>query len=103
MAISRRYPEKPPLEQVALAIDLSPILPPGVGLVYATIDPYTNTNPALLATDMSLTEPSVRGRYAEAWATGGTAGADYQIRWHLTDSQGNVWTRTALLLCAETS
>jgi hypothetical protein len=35
--------------------------------------------------------------------TGGVSGTDYQIKWTATDSAGNVWPRTALVLCADTS
>ena len=33
----------------------------------------------------------------------GVDGKDYQLRWSATDTSGNVFPRTALLLCAQTS
>ena len=46
---------------------------------------------------------AIRGRAVYANAAGGVAGRDYQFRWIITDTNGNRWTRTGLVLCAATS
>ena len=46
---------------------------------------------------------AVEGRAVYARLQGGVAGQDYQLRWVIGDTAGNIWTRTALLLCAPTS
>lgn len=45
----------------------------------------------------------VVGRSVYANVGGGAPGTDYQFRWTITDTLGNRWTRTGLVLCAETS
>jgi hypothetical protein len=65
---------------------------------------YTNTVPPVAAdTDWVIGAVSVRGRAVYASLTGGVEGKDYQVRWSATDSDGNIWPRTALVLCAQTS
>ena len=46
---------------------------------------------------------AVEGRTVYSRLQGGVAGQDYQLRWVIGDTDGNIWTRTALLLCAPTS
>ena len=104
MAITRRYqPEHPPGESSLFAYDYSAVLPPGMGLTAATLAAYTNTNPASPSNDFTIGAVSVRGRMCWASISGGVEGTDYQLRWSATDSAGNVWPRTALILCAQTS
>src|SRR5215469_1708391 len=104
MALTRRYrPEFPPSESASIGIDLSPILPPGVTITQATLTILRNTDPTQSQTDFTQATPTITGRQAWCLITGGVSGTDYQCRWSLTDSQSNVWNRTALLLCAPSS
>jgi hypothetical protein len=104
MPLSRRYtPEFPPGEKSNVAYDFSPIVPPGVGLASGTLAIWTNTVPPVLSTDFTIGPVSVRGRALYASITGGVEGKDYQLRWQATDTDGNVWPRTGLLLCGQTS
>lgn len=102
MALSRRYaPSWPPEQSSQVGIDLSPILPPGVSLESAALEIVVNRNPVQPTTDWAQDDVVWRGRQAWCRIAGGQAGIDYQCRWTLTDSRGNTWRRTALLLCAE--
>jgi hypothetical protein len=105
MALSRRYtPEHPPGEKAIFGLDFSPIIPPGVGIASGTVAVWINSvPPASNTTDWTIGAVSVSGRALYASLTGGVEGTDYQIRWIATDTDGNVWPRTALVLCAQTS
>ena len=104
MALTRRYqPALAPGEASEIGLDYSYILPPGIGLTGATIAQYLNTNPATATTDLTLGTPTVRGRNVWTTIAGGVAGTDYQLRWTATDSAGNTWPRTCLILVAATS
>jgi|SRR5215469_12785582 len=104
MALARRYtPEHPTGEVCTIGIDLSSILPPGIGLASASISAATNTTPPVASSDFTFGSVSTRGRAAWATISGGSAGTDYQIVWTLTDTVGNVWPRTVLLKCAATA
>jgi hypothetical protein len=46
---------------------------------------------------------AIRGRTVHSYISGGAPGQDYQLRWIITDTLGNLWRRTGLLLVAETS
>jgi hypothetical protein len=85
-------------------MDFSFVIPPGVGISTGAVHLYTNTVPPVAAdTDWVIGAVSVRGRAVYASLTGGVEGKDYQVRWSATDSDGNIWPRTALVLCAQTS
>lgn len=105
MPISRRYtPEHPPGESCNFGLDYSYILPVGVGIESGTISILTNTaNPADASGDWAIGPVEVRGRAIYARLSGGVLGTDYQLHWTATDTQGNVWPRTALVLCSYTS
>lgn len=105
MPISRRYtPEHPPGEQCNYGLDYSPVIPPGVGIVSGSLNIFTNTvSPVAADADFTKGTVYVRGRAIYCSLTGGKAGTDYQLKWSATDSEGNVWPRTTLQLCAETS
>ena len=104
MALSHRYhPSKAPNEACTIGIDLSHMLPPGIGLSTVTISAFTTTAPANPTSDFTFGTISLRGRLAWCTISGGTEGSDYQIRWLLTDTVGNTWGRTGLMLCAQTS
>lgn len=105
MPLSRRYtPEHPPGENCSFGVDFSFVIPPGVGLVSGTLAILTNTAAPIDATaDWTIGAVTVRGRALYAMLTGGVAGTDYKLVWTANDTQGNVWPRTCLVLCAETS
>jgi len=105
MAISRRYtPEWAPGEASSIGFDFSPIIPPGVGVVSGSVSIWSNTvAPQPADADFVVGPVSVLGRAIYATVSGGVTGKDYQIRWVATDSEGHIWPRTALVLCAPTS
>lgn len=105
MPISRRYtPELAPGESCSFGMDFSFIVPPGVGLTGGTLAIFSNEAfPQAADSDFTIGPVGVRGRAIYATLAGGVEGKDYQLRWKATDTQGNVWPRTALVLCAHTS
>lgn len=105
MPLSRRYsPEWAPGEQCNIGLDFSAIVPPGVGLTGGSLSIFTNSaSPAAADADFTVGAVEVRGRAIYAMLKGGVSGKDYQLRWIATDTEGNVWPRTALMLCADTS
>lgn len=105
MPLSRRYtPEHPPGENCSFGIDYSFILPVGVGIKSGTFQVQTNTAvPVDASADWEIGDVTVRERAIYVNLSGGVAGTDYQLKFTATDTAGNVWPRTALVLCAETS
>lgn len=104
MPLSRRYtPEHPPGESCLYGLDYSYVIPPGVGISSGTCEVWSNVVPPAVSTDWTIGTVNVRGRAIYARLSGGVVGKDYQIRWTATDTNGNVWPRTTLQLCAETS
>ena len=105
MPLSRRYsPEWAPLEQSTIGMDFSSILPPGTGIASGTLSIQTNTVPPVDANaDFTATALSVVGRAIYTTLSGGVNGKDYLLDWSITDTSGNIWPRTAMLLCAPTS
>jgi hypothetical protein len=86
-------------------MDYSFLIPPGVGIAAATLEIWTNTpGDVQPSSDWEIIGP-VRweGRTVFARLTGGIEGTDYQLRWIVTDTRGNRWPRTGLVLCAQTS
>ena len=105
MALSRRYtPEHPPGESCLFGLDYSFVIPPGVGIASGALSIFTNTAPPVAAdTDWTKGTVTVQGRTVYAQLSGGVEGKDYQLRWSATDTAGNVFPRTTLVLCAQTS
>lgn len=104
MPMSRRYsPEHAPGESCNIGLDYSWLVPPGVGLTGGSLSIYTNTANPVPSADLSVGPVTIRGRTVYARISGGVEGKDYQLRWSATDTEGNVWPRTCLLLCAQTS
>jgi hypothetical protein len=105
MPLSRRYtPEHPPGEQCNFGLDYSFVIPPGVGISSGALAIFSNAVPPVAAdADWTVGAVTVRGRAVYALLKGGIEGTDYQLRWTATDTQGNVWPRTTLILCAQTS
>ena len=106
MPMTRRYtPEIVPGETCQVGMDFSFVIPPGVNIVQGAMTVWANVVPPGRSDELAAGPVTIRGRtlYAPITATGAALGKDYQLRWQATDSQGNVWPRTALLLCAQTS
>jgi hypothetical protein len=108
MPISRRYsPELAPGEVSVFGMSFEYVIPPGVGIVSGTLVILsTFTTPPSVATDVTAGAVSVQGRVLYATVTALLAagsGVDLQLVWTATDSDGNVWPRTTLVLLAATS
>jgi hypothetical protein len=105
MPLTRRYsPEWAPAEVGSIGMDFSAIIPPGVGIASGKLDIASNTVPPVASSDFTVAgAPQVIGRAVYATVSGGVGGKDYQFTWTATDTNGNAWPRTALLLCAPTS
>ena len=104
MSINNRYYQPHPAGQsLVYGMDFSNILPPGVTIAQGTVLFQYNTVPPTTAVDISAAGLPIEGRRLYATITGGTAGRDYRLNWQGTDSLGNIWNRTVLLLCASTS
>jgi hypothetical protein len=105
MPLSRRYtPEKPASETAIFGLSFEAVIPPGVGISSGALDIFTNTVPANVADgDWTKGVVQVQGRVLYATLSGGVTGTDYLLRWTATDTDGNVWPRTAAVLCASTS
>ena len=105
MPLSRRYsPEHPPGEQCRFGIDMSPVIPPGATIDRAYLRIFTNVfEPVDVSDAWTVSDMRIDGRIAHAQLIGGVEGVDYQLRWIVVDSDGNILPRTVLLLCAQTS
>jgi hypothetical protein len=105
MPLSRRYtPEHPAGEACVFGLDFSAVIPPGVGIASGDLDIFTNTVPPNAAdADWTKGPVSVQGRVLYATLAGGLDGTDYMLTWTATDTAGNVWPRTGLILVAATS
>lgn len=104
MPVSRRYtPEHPPGESCLFGLDFAPLIPPGVGIKSGTLTVQTNTQPPAPTADLQAGPIQVRDRTLYATLSGGKSGTDYLLTWTATDTEGNVWPRTAAVLCAPTS
>ena len=105
MPLTRRYtPEKPSGESCYFGCDYSMIIPLGVGIDSGEVHLWTNTvAPVLADIDWTIGPVLIEGRTVYAQLSGGIDGTDYQVRWSVTDTDGNVWPRTVLQLVSETS
>lgn len=104
MALTVRYqPSHPPGDDISFGLDFSMIIPMGVGIATAALEILTNTNPPQAQSDWTQGTVAIGGRQVYAQCSGGIEGTDYQFRWTATDTLGNTWNRTALVLCAQTS
>jgi hypothetical protein len=105
MPISRRYsPEAAPGETCVYGLDFAPVIPPGVGIAAGKLSIFTNVSPPAAA-DADWTASAVTwiDRTLYATLSGGKTGTDYILTWTATDTQGNIWPRSSLLLVAPTS
>jgi hypothetical protein len=105
MALTKRYtPEHPPGESSSFGFDFSALIPPGVVISSGTLSIYKNVQPPVAAdADWTKGSVSVIDRSLYATLSGGIDGTDYLLSWTATDSAGNTWPRSGLILCARTS
>lgn len=104
MAVGARYqPSHPAGQSRVYALDMSMMLPPGIGLATPSITIQTNTNPPGLASGITTSGGGYAGRRVWITITGGLAGTDYIVTWFFNDTVGNAWVRSILLLCAPAS
>jgi hypothetical protein len=105
MPLSKRYhPEHPPGETCPFGMDFSAVIPPGVGISSGALTIWTNAQPPVAADgDWTKGAVTVLDRVLYATLSGGKDGTDYILRWTATDTAGNVWPRSGLVLCAQTS
>lgn len=104
MSVTRRYtPEHAPGEVCNYGMDFSFVIPAGVGIQTGSLAIFTNTAIPAPTTDLVVGPVTIRGRAVYAVLSGGVEGNDYQLRWEVVDTDSNVWPRTALVLCAQTS
>lgn len=105
MPLSRRYsPEHAPGDDCTYGLDFSYILPPGVGIQLGSLSIWTNAQPPVVnTTDWQIGPVMSQGRALYARLSGGVEGTDYQLRWQAVDTEGAIWNRTCLVLCAQTS
>lgn len=104
MPLSRRFsPEHAPGDSLVYGFDFSYLIPPGVGIKAAQLVVFTNTVAPVASTDFSIGTVAFIGRVVYARLAGGIDGTDYQFRFTANDTEGNVWNRVGLVLCAETS
>lgn len=104
MAVSRRYqPGHPAGQSRVYALDMSMVIPSGIGVTQPGIVINTNTVPPGLATGITASNGGYGQRKLWITITGGVAGTDYIITWTFSDTRSNTWVRSILLLCAATS
>jgi len=104
MALDNRFlPSHPAGQSCLYGLDFSALLPFGVGIASGSLTAEQNLSPPTPTSDLQIGPVTMVGRRLYALVAGGVAGRDYRLTWTATDSLGNVWPRTALLLCAATS
>lgn len=90
-----------PGDSAVYGLDFTELVAPGDGLATASLQIFTNTVAPTLSADFVVGAVATLARIAYARITGGVSGTDYQLRFSSTDTQGNVFTRAALLLCTQ--
>lgn len=104
MPVSRRYiPEHPPGDSATYGMSYDVVFPRDVGITSGSLAIFTNVASPALSTDFSIGAVQVQGRALYASLVGGVSGTDYQLRWTANGTDGSIATRTALILCAQTS
>lgn len=101
--LSRRYSSFAPGESSLFGMDFSFCLSPEAQVVSAALAVFTNTFAPTPALEWRVGPVMVRRSVVYAQLSGGLEGGDYRLRWTVTDSDGNVWPRTALVLVTATS
>lgn len=104
MPLSRRYnPEHAPGDSLNYGMDFSYLIPPDVWITDAGIAIFLNTVDPTPSDDFAIGPVGWQRRVVYARLTGGIGGTDYQLAWTIRDSTGSVLTRTAMVLCGDTS
>jgi hypothetical protein len=108
MPISRRYtPELAPGETSVFGMSFEYVIPKGIGIVSGSLEIYNVADGVAAGPADAVTAGavSVQGRllYATVTATQGADGIDYGLIWFARDTDGNIWPRTGVVLCAYTS
>lgn len=103
-ALARRYePSHPPGEVCLFGMDFSFLLPMGVGIGFAQLNIFNNTflSPDVSA-DWVIGPVTVSGRRVWTLLQGGVAGSDYELRFSITTTDGDIFPRSGLVLCSQT-
>ena len=110
MPLTRRYqPTHPEGDTVLIGIDFATVLAPGAALRDPDLAFWINWPGDVVPADADweidpLVGVQVAGRRRLLTRiSGGVSGIDYQLRWSASDTLGNFWTRTALLLVGDTA
>jgi hypothetical protein len=104
MGLTRRIsPEFAPGESSLVGLDVSPRLPPGAVVASAALAIFSNVANPAPSSDFTVGEVLLEGNIVYARLSGGVAGNDSQLRWTITDTDGNTFMITVLMLCALTS
>lgn len=99
-SMSTRYHPSHPVGEVCLfGMDFSFILPAGAAVSLASLVIFLNAAGGVAAPEWVVGPVQIDGLRVFARCSGGTEGNDYQFLWSVTDSDGNVFPRTALVLC----
>ena len=100
----RRYDNCWPADDAQLWMDFSALIPKGVGITSATLQFFSNTVPPAATSDFTTSGAIlIDDRAVYTQVQGGVNGKDYQLLWTVNTSDDNVWKRTVLLLCANTT
>ena len=98
---NRYRPGHQPGDQAVYGRDFWRELPWGITIANVALQIFFHyAQPELAGGDWNIVgAPANAGRTVYATLNGGVRGFDYELRWSVTDSEGGVWTRSALLLC----
>jgi hypothetical protein len=104
-ALSLRYHPPHHSEEVCtFGMNFDNVIPLGIGISSGTLQIQTNVVPPVDVTNAWIIDPiQVRNRALYATVNGGVTGTDYIFTWFATDTNGLIWPRSALVLCAPTS
>jgi hypothetical protein len=99
----RYHPPHPDGEECVFGMNFDNVIPPGVGIVRGKLEIDTNTVPPFASTDWEQGKVTVVNRTLYATLSGGVDGTDYILNWTATDTDGNIWPRSALCLTVQRS
>jgi hypothetical protein len=90
-----------PGDSATYGLDFTSLISADAAIGSAAVAPFTNTVAPTATTDLTIAAIATYARIVYARVTGGVLGSDYQLRFTASDTQGNVFTRAALLLCTQ--
>lgn len=96
-------PEIPPGDLASFGMSFEDVFPRDVGIASASLSVFTNAADPVPSSDFTVGPVASQGRVIYASLSGGVDGTDYQLRWTASGTDGTLATRTALVLCAQTS